>query len=131
MIAVDTNVLVRFIVEDDAPQSARAARLIARATERDESIFVSDIVLCELVWVLSVSYRVARPQIATTLGRLVQAKQLAFVDTERVRRATEAYAAGKGDFADYLIREHARDAGCTAVATFDRSLLKDNLFVAP
>jgi predicted nucleic-acid-binding protein len=131
MIALDTNVLVRFLIEDDKPQSARAARLIQKATEGDESLFVSDIVLCELVWVLSTSYRVQRAEIVATLGRLVQAKQLAFADAERVRRTTDAYATGGGDFADYLIREHARDAGCSAVATFDRALLKDKSFVAP
>jgi predicted nucleic-acid-binding protein len=131
MIALDTNVLVRFLVEDDKQQSARAARLIQSASGRDESLFVSDIVLCELVWVLSVSYKTRRAEIAATLGRLVQAKQLAFADAERFRRATDAYAAGGGDFADYLIREHARDAGCSAVATFDRTLHKDKLFVAP
>jgi predicted nucleic-acid-binding protein len=66
-----------------------------------------------------------------TLERLVQARQLVFADAESVRRATEAFAAGSGDFADYLIREHARGAGCTAVATFDRALHKEKLFVAP
>jgi predicted nucleic-acid-binding protein len=131
MIALDTNVLVRFLVEDDKQQSARAARIIQGATERDEALFVSDIVLCELVWVLSTSYQTARAEIAATLERLVQAKQLAFTDAERVRRAADAYATGRGDFAGYLIREHARDAGCTAVVTFDRALLKDKLFAAP
>lgn len=131
MIAIDTNVLVRFIVEDDETQASRVARLIERATDEDEAIFVSDIVLCELVWVLSVSYRVARAEIVATLNRLVQAKQLAFADADRVRRATDAYAKGKGDFADYVIREHARDAGCTVVVTFDRPLHKEALFVAP
>jgi predicted nucleic-acid-binding protein len=131
MIALDTNVLVRFLVEDDKQQTARAARVIQGATERDESLFVSDIVLCELVWVLSSSYKTSRTAIAATLGRLVQARQLAFADSERVRRATDAYVSGGGDFADYLIREHARDAGCSAVATFDRALLKEHLFVSP
>jgi predicted nucleic-acid-binding protein len=131
MIALDTNVLVRFLVEDDKQQSARAARVVQKASEGDESLFVSDIVLCELVWVLSASYRVPRGEIAATLERLVQAKQLAFADAERVRRATDAYATGGGDFADYLIREHARDAGCSAVVTFDRALLKDKFFIAP
>ncbi len=131
MIALDTNVLVRFIVDDDKHQAARALKLIERAMESQEALFVSDIVLCEFVWVLSASYRVARAEIAATLGRLVQSRQLSFTDGERVRRATDAFAKGRGDFADYLIREHARDAGCTAVATFDRALLKDTLFVAP
>jgi predicted nucleic-acid-binding protein len=131
MMALDTNVLVRFLIEDDKAQSARAARLIQKATDGSESLFVSDIVLCELVWVLSASYRVPRAEIVATLGRLVQARQLAFADPERVRRATDAYASRGGDFADYLIREHARDAGCSAVVTFDRVLLKDKSFVAP
>jgi predicted nucleic-acid-binding protein len=131
MIALDANVLVRFLVEDDKAQSARAARLVEAASERDELLFVSDIVLCELVWVLSASYRTPRADIVGALERLVQAKQLAFADAERVRRATDAYAGGRGDFADYLIREHARDAGCSSVATFDRALHKDKLFVAP
>jgi predicted nucleic-acid-binding protein len=131
VIALDTNVLVRFIVEDDKIQGARASRLVRGATERGEPLFVSDIVLCELVWVLSASYRVTRSEIAATLGRLAQAKQIVFTDAERVHRATDAFAAGRGDFADYLIREHAREAGCTEVATFDRALLKEKLFVAP
>lgn len=131
MIALDTNVLVRFLVEDDKAQTAAAARLIERAIAAGEAIFVSDIVLCETVWVLAVSYRVVRGTIATTLRELVRARHLAFAAPDELGRALDAYANGRGDFADYLIREHARAAGCNEVATFDRALLAERGYTAP
>lgn len=130
MTALDTNVLVRYLVEDDAKQSALAAALIDRAIANDEALFVSDIVVCETVWVLSVSYHVGRKDIADLLGRLFRARHLTFSAADALLRALDAYGAGKGDFADYLIREHARRADQDKVATFDRALRREPGFVA-
>jgi len=131
MVGLDTNVLVRFLVEDDARQSAAAAALIGKAVSRDETLFISDIVLCETVWVLSRSYRLAREQIADTLRDLLRARHLLFSFPERISRALDAYASGRADFADYVIREMAWDAGCDRIATFDGDLLKEQGFVLP
>jgi predicted nucleic-acid-binding protein len=131
VIALDTKVLVRFLVEDDAAQTARAAELIDGVASADQRLFVSDIVVCELVWVLDAAYRIPRSEIARTLTELLRAKQLQFASTDRLARAIHAFSAGRGDLADYLIREHARDAGCSEVATFDRALLKEPGFVSP
>jgi predicted nucleic-acid-binding protein len=131
MIALDTNVLVRFLVEDDKAQSAKVVGLVARAIAADEALFLSDVVICETVWVLVAAYRVPRAEIGATLGRLLMAAHLRFEDPDRLSRALEAFLAGKGDFADYVIREEARAAGCDRVATFDRVLLKESAFVAP
>ena len=131
MIALDTNVLVRFLVEDDEQQSRLAARLITAAIRRDDQLFISDIVLCETVWVLSSAYRLSRPEIAAALSGLLRARAVVFSSSDRLTRALEAYTKGKGDFADYLIREHARAAGAETVATFDRSLLKERGFSKP
>lgn len=131
MIALDTNVLVRYLVEDDVKQTTVAAALIERAIADDESLFVSDVVVCETVWVLSVAYKVGRKEIAAVLRNLFRARHLAFGTVEQLIRALEAYELGKGDFADYLIREHARAAEYDTVATFDRVLLKEKGFVAP
>jgi predicted nucleic-acid-binding protein len=131
MIALDTNVLVRFLVDDDKAQSARAARFVAKAIATDEPLFVSDVVMCETVWVLVVAYQVPRREIGETLGRLLMAAHLRYDNVDRLSRALEAFLTGKGDFADYLIREEARGAGCDQVATFDRVLLKERAFVAP
>lgn len=131
MIGLDTNVLVRYLVEDDVRQTAQAAALIERAIEDDESLYVSDVVVCETVWVLGVAYEVGRKEIAALLRNLFRARRLAFGTVEQLIRALDSYESGKGDFADYLIREHARAADCESVATFDRLLLKERGFVAP
>jgi predicted nucleic-acid-binding protein len=131
VIALDTNVLVRFLVEDDKAQSAKAAKLVARAVSEDEPLFVSDVVVCETVWVLSAAYRVPRAEIGEILGRLYVATHLSFHDVDRLARALEAFNAGTGDYADYVIREQARAVGCEEVATFDRVLLKETGFAAP
>lgn len=128
MIALDTNVLVRFLVEDDDAQSRKATRLIEKALKRDEALFISDIVMCEMVWVLSTSYRFSRPEIAGVLGDLLRGRGVVFDSSDALARALQAYVAGKGDFADYLIREHAQEAGADTVATFDRALLKEEGF---
>jgi predicted nucleic-acid-binding protein len=130
VIALDTNVLVRFLVEDDPKQSAAAASLISRVIAGGETFFVSDIVVCEMVWVMSVSYGIGRKEIAGSLRNLLRARHVTFRAVDQLIRALEAYEAGKGDFADYLIREHARAANCDQVATFDRVLLRESGFIA-
>ena len=130
MIALDTNVLVRFLVEDDAAQAERAKALLQRAIDSEEPCYVSDVVLCELVWVLERRYKLRRKEIGQGLSRLVYAQHLAFSSAESLSRALEAYEKARGGFADYIIREHARAKGCEAVATFEKKLVKEPGFMA-
>ena len=76
MIGLDTNVLVRDLVEDDDAQAARAASIIEGAAERDEKRFVASIVLCEVVWVLRAAHRKDRHEIARVLAALLRTAQL-------------------------------------------------------
>lgn len=131
MIALDTNVLVRFVVADDAAQAAQARALVERTVRGGDSLFVSDVVLCEFVWVLQAAYRFPRATVAETLVRLLAARSLAYRDSAALARAVESFTFGKGDFADYVVLAHARAAGCESVATFDRVLTKEAGFVAP
>ena len=131
MISLDTNVLVRILVADDPKQTRKATELIKLLDDSDEEAHVSDIVLCELVWVLGSGYGHDRDAIAAALARLLAARQLRFDSAENVFRALEAYENGKGDFADYLIREHARSAGCDTVVTFDKKLLNEEMYSTP
>jgi len=130
LIAIDTNVLVRYLVADDPKQSRAAAELIERCADEGERIFISQIVLCELVWVLSYAYAFARKEIAALLHDLRRASQLEIENPDQVGRALERYGASRGDFADYLIAERAVARGCTSVATFDRALRSDPRFVS-
>lgn len=131
MIALDTNVLVRFLVDDDKPRAAAVRGLMKRAIADGETLFVSDVVLCEVVWVLSSRYEVARADVVTALRDLLRARQLSFAAPDQLARAVESYASAQGDFADHVIREHAVAAGCDEVATFDRALLKEAGFTKP
>jgi predicted nucleic-acid-binding protein len=131
MIALDTNVVVRYLVEDDVAQSRRAAKLIESTLARGEELFISDVAMCETVWVLSSAYGFSRGEIADVLASLLRARSVVFDSSDRLARALGAYQNGKGDFADYLIRELARSAGANTVATFDRRLLKEPGFSKP
>jgi predicted nucleic-acid-binding protein len=131
MIGLDTNVLVRYLVEDDPKQAAAAAALIDRTIAGGEQLFIPQVVLCELVWVLSYAYELGRDEIATALRQIRRGAQIVIEAPDQVRDAIEAYARGKGDFADYLIAQRAFAEGCTKVFTFDRALHSDSRFDAP
>lgn len=128
MIAVDTNVLVRLVLHDDEPQAKSAERLVMRARREQTSLFVSDIVLCELVWVLTRRAGLSRADIAAALDQLLRTELIVVADAAVAERALEAYQQGHGDFADYVIREHAMVAGAKEVVTFDRALKDEDGF---
>ena len=130
MIALDTNVLVRFLVADEDRQFEAAKAVLARLGPRDEAGFITDVVLAELAWVLRSVYRYSRAETVEALALLAHSHHLAFEDDDRLTRALAAFASGRGDFADYLIRERAKAAGCATVLTFDRDLWKEKGFSA-
>jgi predicted nucleic-acid-binding protein len=119
---LDTNVLVRYLTEDDPVQSRRAADLIATVTARGGRCFISAIVLCEMTWVLRGLYKISRPDLVETLDRMLATSQFVIGDKDLVRRALAAYRAGRADFADYIIGEQHTDEGCAKTVTFDRRL---------
>src|SRR5205085_1973163 len=118
VIALDTNVLVRLVLQDDEAQARAAERLVVRARREDTPLFIGDVVLCELVWVLTRRAGIARAEIAAVLDQLVRTELMVFSNTAVIERAVAAYRDGRGDFADYLVRENARAAGATEIVTF-------------
>ncbi|HVT45460.1 MAG TPA: type II toxin-antitoxin system VapC family toxin [Thermoanaerobaculia bacterium] len=131
MIGLDTNVLVRYLTGDDPKQSPQARRFVDEMLDEGEMLFVCHIVLCELVWVLSYAYDYSRDEIVSALQQLRRAAQLTVERPDEVRRALDAYAARKGDLADFLIAERSIASGCASIATFERDLQKDQRFRAP
>jgi predicted nucleic-acid-binding protein len=129
VIALDTNVLIRFIVEDDHEQSKRVQAFVESLGREDTRGFVCTIVVCEIVWVLESCYRFRRTEITSTLRSLLRARELLFESPDLVARAVDRYKNGKGDVADYLIDEVGRSQGCTATATFDTGLAHDERFI--
>jgi predicted nucleic-acid-binding protein len=118
MTGLDTNVLVRYIMQDDAKQAAKATKLMEGLTA-DAPGFVSLVSVVELVWVLSSCFDLGREQISRALEVLLRSKQLIVDQAEHVVRAMRTYGAGSADFADCLIERTAAAAGCAQTMTFD------------
>jgi predicted nucleic-acid-binding protein len=123
LIGLDTNVLVRYVMQDDARQSARASQLI-ESLNADEPGFLPVVTVVELVWVLTGSYGLARAQVATVLETLLRSKELVVDRADLVSQALGRYASGGADFADALIERIAAAAGCSATMTFDTGAAK-------
>lgn len=119
MIALDTNVLVRFLVQDDPSQAQLATNVIAQLTD-DAPGFVSREVLIELVWVLERAYRLGRAQIAVAIDGLLSATELKIEGSDEVAPALERYRNDGFGFADLMIAAAARRAGAAELVTFDR-----------
>ncbi len=118
MIGLDTNVLVRYIMQDDAKQSVKASKLIESLGEPDRG-YIGLVAVVELVWVLSSCYDLSREQIAQALDALLRTKQFVVEHADQVVRALRVFKASKADFSDCLIERSAAQAGCEKTVTFD------------
>jgi predicted nucleic-acid-binding protein len=122
MRGIDTNVLVRLVTRDDAAQFRRVKEFLETRFAESEPVLVNVIILCEMVWVLRSSYGIPRREIAAALDELLGVSGLVIEDRDQVAAAVEAYRRSPGDFADYLLGERNRAAGCASTATLDRRL---------
>ena len=123
MIGLDTNVLVRYIMQDDPKQSAKATQLI-ESLDSDSPGFVSIVSVIELYWVLTSCYALSNVQVKQALEALLRTKQILVDRADQVMRALRVFADGKSDFADCLIERTAAGAGCTGTMTFDTGAAK-------
>jgi predicted nucleic-acid-binding protein len=120
VIGLDTNVLVRYLVQDDLRQAEKATRIIERECSVESPGWIDQIVLCELVWVLESAYGYSRTLIAEVLQKILSSAELRIESPDQVRGAVRAFAAGTADFADFLIGIRNREQGCAATVTFDK-----------
>jgi predicted nucleic-acid-binding protein len=119
MRAIDTNLLVRLLVRDDAAQVSRAEAFVAAG------VWVSQLVVAETVWVLDAVYERSPAQIATAIELLLNHEHLALQDPEVVARALKQFKTRPAlGFSDCLVVEIARKAGHLPLGTFDRALAK-------
>lgn len=128
MIGLDTNVLVRYLTQDDPVQARKANHIIERALSTGSRVHVDAVVFCELVWVLKGVYEFERAEICSALEQLLDAAQVSVAGRAIVREALSSYRLGRGDFADCLIALNNDAAGCSSTATFDKALRGSKLF---
>jgi predicted nucleic-acid-binding protein len=120
MIGLDTNILVRYLTQDDPGQSPRATELIERRLTDDNPGFISVVAMTETVWVLERAYRFSNVRIAEVIERLLQTSVLVVENEAEVFAAMTVLQEGSGSFADALIGELGDGAGCSVTLTFDQ-----------
>ena len=123
MIGLDTNVLVRYIMQDDSRQSPKASKLVESLTV-DSPGFVSLVSVVELGWVLSSSYGLTRDQLVQGFEALLRTKEIVIDRAAEVMKALRVFKATSADFADCLIERTASGAGCDRTMTFDGGAAK-------
>jgi predicted nucleic-acid-binding protein len=124
MIGLDTNVLVRYLTQDDPVQAAQATEAIeGRLTEQGPG-FISVVAMAETAWVLERFYRFSSARIVAAIERMLGAETLVVESEPEVFTAMIALKEGRGSFADALIGALSAKAGCSHVLTFDRQALR-------
>jgi predicted nucleic-acid-binding protein len=124
MIGLDTNVLVRYLAQDDPAQSRRATEFIERRLSLLNPGFLSVVAMAETAWVLERAYGLADSDIAAAIERVLQTVVLVVESEQEVFAAMIALKERRGSFADALIGALGAKAGCSATLTFDQRALR-------
>ena len=124
MNGLDTNILIRYLTQDDPIQSPKATEIIGRRFTREHTGFISLVTMAETVWVLGSVYELPDTEIADTVERILQADTLAVQNEQQVFTAMISLRRGWGAFADALIGSLGAWAGCDSALTFDKKALR-------
>lgn len=119
MTGIDTNVLVRYLVQDDPEQARKATRFITNGCSSEDPGLINRIVLCELVWVLETAYGYPRAEVALALEKILRTTQFEIENQQEAWLSFREYQGGS-DFADAFIAAVNRQFGCDGTVTFDR-----------
>jgi predicted nucleic-acid-binding protein len=120
MMGLDTNILVRYLAQDDAIQSPQATQIVERQLSEDDPGFISLVTMVETVWVLDRVYGLSTQEVAAAVERILQADTLVVQNEQEVFTAMLALKTGAGSFADALIGALGAWAGCSATLSFDK-----------
>jgi predicted nucleic-acid-binding protein len=125
---LDTNILVRYLTEDDPRQAAAAVKEIEGAGRKGKKLVVQPLVLCELAWVLESAYGVGKKELLEVFDRILRTAQFEIPGKDVVWRSLADYRTGKGDFSDHLLGRLNESAGASVTITFDKALGGDPRF---
>lgn len=120
MIGIDTNVIIRYIVQDDPAQSLLATKFIETKCTSKSPGYINIIVLCEIVWVLKRAYNYDKQVIVEVLSKLLSLKEIVVERSAEVSIALKEFKSGNADFVDYLIGVVNNQKGCDLTYTLDK-----------
>ena len=124
MIGLDTNILIRYLAQDDPRQSAAATRLMEKTLSAENPGFVAIVTICEIAWVLAECYDADRERIRAVVQGLLETKQIVVESPELVWKALRAWQRSPADFSDTVIGQVAIAHGAKRVLTFDKAAAK-------
>jgi len=124
MIGLDTNIIVRYLAQDDPVQSLKATYVFEQLLTEQQPGFISVVAIVEIAWVLQRSYSLASGDIAAAIERMLQVEVLVVESEQEVFAAMIALKEGRGSFADALIGALCAKAGCVRTLTFDQKALR-------
>ncbi len=128
MIGIDTNVLVRYITQDDELQANVATEFIENYCSSGNKIFINHIVICELVWVLKKCYKLSKPKTINIIEYILKISQFSIENHQIIWQALRDYKKGPADFADYVVSRTNKFHNCDETITFDQKAGKSNGF---
>ncbi len=128
MKGIDTNILVRFLVSDDEIQSKKVYELFKKVESENSSLFVSLLVILELIWVLESAYEISRQEIVESISDMLLMPILKFEHQSVLQQFTHFAPKNRYDLSDLVIAYSAKEQGCESVFTFDKKASKSGLF---
>ncbi|TXH70730.1 MAG: PIN domain-containing protein [Thiothrix sp.] len=128
MIGLDTNILVRYITQDEPAQTELVNRFMEEQLTEQEPAVISHIVLCEVAWVLSRAYHYSRQQVGEVIHSILTCREFSVESADLAILAWQDYLQGHADFSDYLLSRVHQCLGASYTLTFDRKAAHSGLF---
>ena len=128
MIGLDTNVVIRYLMQDEKKQFTSAEKIIESAIDQKKRLHINLVIICEIVWVLSYHYELNRGEVKDFLNKLLHADQIEIENRQLALSAFAEYQNSKADFADCLIGLTNQSTGCHTTYTFDKKAAKLSFF---
>ena len=131
MIGLDTNVVVRYIMQDEPKQTQEAIQFIESYLSDQERGYLTIVVVVEIIWVLKTVYRVSKPELVTLIRQLLTTTQLQIERADLVYQALRIFESSCADFSDSLIATVAKSDGCRQTVTFDKAAISVGMQLLP
>jgi predicted nucleic-acid-binding protein len=128
MIGIDTNILVRYFTQDNLEQAKIVEQIIDTHATAPNSLFINNVVMCELIWVLDRGYKYSKEEISKVIKQMLSTEEFAFENQKLLWLALNQYNQNRLDFSDALIGELNKEFGCLETLTFDQAAIKANNF---
>ncbi|NDB83369.1 MAG: PIN domain-containing protein [Alphaproteobacteria bacterium] len=128
MIGLDTNILVRYFTQDNEVQAQIVENIIENYGNSPNSLFINNIVMCELVLVLEKGYKYSKEQVALVINQMLSTEEFAFEKQELLWLALNEYVQNKSDYSDTLIGLINKSSDCLKTITFDEDAAKGSNF---